>query len=415
MRKLDFFFKYTIVNGIIILLNYFLYIVLIKLFSVTYLVSNIISYMIVVIVAYFFNRKFVFQTVSGGREFLEFILMKLLLGFISVLMLWLFVDRLQFGKNISFFLTAGSLFIVSFFFSRWIFLFLSEKDVLIRLLRIKHWIKNILIFIPGICAGRYLEHIDNVYTSLLAFGEFCFFTSGVYIINDLADIRVDRLNPRKKHEPIASGVISTREAIKYLCICFMLGILISVFLGSVLQSFQFWILQSLVLMYLMINVCYNFMHLKEKPVLELMLVLSGYVIRLAIGGVISYTSISRYLLLTISLLCLYMILNKRFYDKKACTSKKAIIEKYSLEWLNTSKTVCCCLSIVYYSFWAMEMFDSIIAALLILGMLGFCLAYSYDLEKMQEGDPITVIYRDKCLFFLGVFYVIVVVWLHSFL
>ena len=68
MRKLDFFFKYTIVNGIIILLIYFLYIVLIKLFSVTYLVSNIISYMIVVIVAYFFNRKFVFQTVSGGER-----------------------------------------------------------------------------------------------------------------------------------------------------------------------------------------------------------------------------------------------------------------------------------------------------------------------------------------------------------
>lgn len=66
----------------------------------------------------------------------------------------------------------------------------------IELIRAKHWIKNLLIFIPLICSG--FINAENVLNLIIGFFSFSFISSFVYIINDIKDIEKDKLHPRKK-------------------------------------------------------------------------------------------------------------------------------------------------------------------------------------------------------------------------
>ena len=79
------------------------------------------------------------------------------------------------------------------------------KDYL-SLIRIKHWIKNLLIFIPLICSG--LFSTKNILISILGFFAFSFACSFIYVVNDLNDIEKDKMHINKKKRPLANGRIS---------------------------------------------------------------------------------------------------------------------------------------------------------------------------------------------------------------
>ena len=68
-------------------------------------------------------------------------------------------------------------------------------------IRIRHWIKNLLVFIPTFFAGT-IQHLPEFYWLIGAFFSFCFAASAVYVFNDLMDISVDRLHPVKKKPTI---------------------------------------------------------------------------------------------------------------------------------------------------------------------------------------------------------------------
>lgn len=67
----------------------------------------------------------------------------------------------------------------------------------IKLMRVKHYVKNFLIFFPLIFSGNLLKQ-DLLFKVILAFIAFSFTASVVYIINDLMDIEKDRLHEIKK-------------------------------------------------------------------------------------------------------------------------------------------------------------------------------------------------------------------------
>ena len=81
----------------------------------------------------------------------------------------------------------------------------------LKLIRIKHWIKNFLIFIPMICGD--VINCDNIIVTILGFFSFCFVSSYIYIINDIKDIEKDKLHSEKKKRPLASGKINIKTAI----------------------------------------------------------------------------------------------------------------------------------------------------------------------------------------------------------
>jgi 4-hydroxybenzoate polyprenyltransferase/phosphoserine phosphatase len=75
---------------------------------------------------------------------------------------------------------------------------------LVECLRPAQWAKNLLLFIPLVTAHR-LADPAALAAAATAFVAFSLVTSGVYVLNDLADLASDREHPRKRFRPIASG------------------------------------------------------------------------------------------------------------------------------------------------------------------------------------------------------------------
>ena len=83
-------------------------------------------------------------------------------------------------------------------------------QILIQLLRPKHWFKNVFVLFPLLFSGALWT--PGVWTSVLlsifAAACFCLWASAVYILNDICDVESDRQHPRKCNRPIASGKVS---------------------------------------------------------------------------------------------------------------------------------------------------------------------------------------------------------------
>ena len=81
----------------------------------------------------------------------------------------------------------------------------------LKLIRVKHYIKNGLIFLPLFFSQNFLD-FTLLGKMFLAFLSFSFACSIIYIINDINDKEKDKLHEKKKHRPIASGKISIKKA-----------------------------------------------------------------------------------------------------------------------------------------------------------------------------------------------------------
>ena len=70
----------------------------------------------------------------------------------------------------------------------------------VRMLRVKHWLKNVLIFAP-LFFGEVLFDYAMIAKSFYAFLVFGLAASVVYIINDINDVEKDRKHPTKCKRP----------------------------------------------------------------------------------------------------------------------------------------------------------------------------------------------------------------------
>lgn len=76
----------------------------------------------------------------------------------------------------------------------------------IRLLRPKHYLKNVLVLLPLFFSGRFFEG-QLLIKAAAGFAAFCLLSSFIYIINDVRDVESDRQHPAKCKRPIASGAV----------------------------------------------------------------------------------------------------------------------------------------------------------------------------------------------------------------
>ena len=119
----------------------------------------------------------------------------------------------------------------------------------LELIRVKDWLKNLLLLIPLIFSGNILN-FDVYYSLFISLVIFSLATSAVYIINDINDIDNDRSHPTKiKIKPIARGDINLNYAMKLLVFIFIL-IAILFFLDSKIFFH--------VLAYFVLNLLYNY-------------------------------------------------------------------------------------------------------------------------------------------------------------
>ena len=173
-----------------------------------------------------------------------------------------------------------------------------------RLIRTNNWVKNLFIPLPLFFSGEFFDLTKLSYTFFTMIG-FSLVTSFVYILNDIFDIEFDRVHPEKKHRPIPSGKISIKQSL--IVGVFLLSVgLISLWEIS-LNSFL------LTVFYILLNFLYS-IKLKQIPIVDLVIVAIGFVVRILIGGDVGNVELTQWIIVMVFLLSLLIAVTKRRDD-----------------------------------------------------------------------------------------------------
>lgn len=179
----------------------------------------------------------------------------------------------------------------------------SFKSI-IKVFRIHHWIKNLLLFIPLITAHEFYN-IDLIFLLCLAFLSFSFCASSIYIINDILDINNDKEHPNKKERPFASGKITIKKGIILASLSLTVSFVFSLFINKLFIIF-------LVGYFLLSNV-YSFF-LKRIKYLDCVILVSFYILRIFSGGVAVNIMPSFWLIVFSIFIFLSLALAKRYIE-----------------------------------------------------------------------------------------------------
>lgn len=144
---------------------------------------------------------------------------------------------------------------------------------LIKILRIPQWSKNLLIFIPIFLSSTPIT-LDLIRKGIYTFLSFSFCASGIYIMNDIADLWSDRAHFKKRKRPIASGDISLEIAFLML-----IPIILFSYLFASAVSFE---VVNILLIYFVLNNLYS-LKLKRIIMLDAIVLSVLYLLRIYVG------------------------------------------------------------------------------------------------------------------------------------
>jgi decaprenyl-phosphate phosphoribosyltransferase len=265
----------------------------------------------------------------------------------------------------------------------------------LNLIRFRHWIKNFFLFIPSFFAGHlfYTRELLTVFAGALAFS---LVASGVYILNDYRDREIDRLHPKKKLRPIASGEIKPALALVVMFILIAAGL----FWAIRINATFFYLLSS----YLLLNLAYSF-GLKNVPIVDIFIVSIGFLIRIYAGGELAGLEITHWLSMMILLLSLFLILAKRRDDLRVNAENNCIVRKsskaYNLEYINSCITLISAVMVVAYVMYTLspevtERFQSdylfITTIFVIAGIMRYL---QITFVEQRSGSPTNIFIKDR--------------------
>lgn len=219
--------------------------------------------------------------------------------------------------------------------------------MILKLLRVKQWYKNLVIFLALIFGGLIFD-IDAWMIISLGFISLCLVSSSNYIINDILDRKKDRLHPEKQDRPIASGKVSLLEAALISALLLFSGIFLAYSLLPLFALFAG-------LLFLM-GQAYTFA-LKNEPFADILSISANFVIRAVSGSVLVNLSISPWLILCTFFLALFLATAKRHSDllllKENSDKHRPVLKYYSLSLTNILMTVAASLLMISYSLYAL--------------------------------------------------------------
>ena len=269
----------------------------------------------------------------------------------------------------------------------------------IKLMRPKHYLKNILIMLPLVFSGSIFDVKKDIVT-ILGLLSFCFAASFVYVINDIKDREKDKLHEKKKNRPIASGMISVRNAIIFGVLLLVLS-----YVFNLLGTKQFLNMSYIyIIIYVLLNILYSF-GLKDIPLLDVAILVSGFLIRVLYGSSLINVEISNWLYLTIISISFYLGLGKRRNELSKSSTTRKVLKYYNHEFLDKNMYMCLSISIIFYSLWCVDPITVSKTNNLLIWTIPMiillCMKYSMDIERDGYGDPVDVITDDKVLLLLS--------------
>lgn len=163
------------------------------------------------------------------------------------------------------------------------------------------WIKNALVFAAIIFNGKLFDPA-LFRISFWGFVVFCLLSSSSYIINDILDVRFDRLHPQKKYRPIASGALNANLALDVAVLLAFTGLVSSLLLGPGVFAMCF--------LFLSLHLLYS-SGLKRYAAIDILLIASSFVIRTLAGEALTGYHLPVWLMLTVVFMALFIASGKR--------------------------------------------------------------------------------------------------------
>lgn len=223
----------------------------------------------------------------------------------------------------------------------------------LRLLRPQQWIKNVFIF-AALVFGHRLTDPHSVVQTLLGFLCLCLVSSAVYITNDIHDREEDRLHPRKRKRPVASGEVRVGPAAALAGVLLVAGLG-----GSLLLDRAFAVVT---LTYLLLQIGYTF-GFKHAVILDVIAIGLGFVLRAVSGAVLLHVAISPWLVICTFTLCLFMGFSKRRCELNAlalsdngnnAAQHRRTLSVYTPDLLNHMTTLTAGIAIITFLLYATD-------------------------------------------------------------
>lgn len=273
---------------------------------------------------------------------------------------------------------------------------------ILKTMRPRQWTKNLMVFIPFAFTLREYWHpfSPEMWTLLreatLAFVLFCILSGVIYLINDLVDIEKDRLHPRKRFRPLASGALSKSTAIVAIIVLILVALPTSFALG-------FWF-GVIALIYFVLMLAYSYV-LKNIVILDVFTLAAGLVLRALGGAAAIHVPASPWLYVCTALLALFIGFAKRRHElvllEDNATNHRLILKEYTPKVLDQMISVTTASFVMAYSLYTFSaknlppnnaMMLTIPFALFVV----FRLLYLVHI-KGEGGSPEEMLLRDQWL------------------
>ncbi len=275
---------------------------------------------------------------------------------------------------------------------------------LLKALRPKQWVKSALVPAAPVAAGV-LGQSTVFWHTVVAVVTFSLCASGGYLINDAADVEADRRHPKKRNRPIAAGIVPVALA-RTLGILLVAG---SITAGGLLTS---WKLAAVLGGYVVLTFSYS-TWLKHVPVLEMMLVAAGFLLRPIAGAAATDVKLSQWFLIVASFGSLYMVAGKRTAEAtefgEDASAHRRILQAYPIAYLRQTRELSAAVTLLAYCLWAFEnsgLHDAAWSKLSIVPVTFGLLRYQLLLERGHGGAPEEAVLGDPPLLATGLVWIL---------
>ncbi|MGV8025069.1 MAG: decaprenyl-phosphate phosphoribosyltransferase [Anaerolineaceae bacterium] len=285
---------------------------------------------------------------------------------------------------------------------------------IIKSMRPKQWVKNVFV-LAALVFDRKLMDWPATRSTLFGAFLFCMLSGAVYLINDVFDKKADQNHPTKKDRPIASGKLPVNVAILIAVVVVTVSLFLAFHLSTAFGTIS--------TIYFILNLAYSF-KLKHIPLIDVMVIATGFVLRVAAGVTLFQVErFSPWLYVCTTLLALFIGFGKRRAEivclSENATQHRKVLDGYSVEFLDQLITIVSSTTIVAYSFYtfsAPNLPENNSMMLTIPFVLYGLFRYLY-LIKIQNsgGAPEDLVLSDRplqiCILLWGISVVVIFYWL----
>ena len=286
---------------------------------------------------------------------------------------------------------------------------------LLRMIRVKQWVKNTFVFFPLLFSGQLFD-IPSQINMVFTFFAFCLTASSVYILNDLLDYARDRHHPNKAQRITIKGHLNKPFLIFMILFLLAAGLFLSLRINGLVLG--------VISLYVFLNVIYN-LYTKRVVILDVIFIATGFYLRILAGAYAINVLPSVWLQMCVFILALFLGFTKRRHEMTMLREKahehRAVLEHYTAYLLDQLIMICSTLAIVFYGLYTispdmvarMGNYDMVYSLVFVIYGI-FRYLYLVHVKKLGD-DPGEVLFSDFPLFIAIVLWTIfvgVIVYIH---